>query len=52
MAVEILKGKKPGDIAVKTMSDMDIYINQDTAKAIGVTIPGDVLKEASQIFAK
>jgi putative ABC transport system substrate-binding protein len=46
MAVEILKGKKAGDIAVKTMTDMDIYVNSDTAKAIGVTIPDDVLKEA------
>jgi len=46
MAVEILKGKKPGDMPVKLMTDMDIYVNQDTAKAIGVTIPEDVLKEA------
>lgn len=51
MAIEILKGKKPGDIAVKTMSDMDIYVNTDTAKAIGVTIPDDVLKEAT-VFGK
>jgi putative ABC transport system substrate-binding protein len=47
MAIEILKGTKPGDIAVKTMSDMDIYVNKATAKAIGVTIPEDVLKDAT-----
>ena len=52
MVTEILKGKKPGDIAVKTMTDIDIYVNQDTAKAIGVKIPDDVLKEAAQVFGK
>ena len=52
MAAEILNGKKPGDIAVKTMTDMDIYINQVTADAIGVKIPDDVQKEAAQVFGK
>lgn len=52
MVVEILKGKKAGDIPVKTMTDMDIYVNKDTAKAIGVKIPDDVLKEAVQVFGK
>ncbi|MGE5454595.1 MAG: ABC transporter substrate binding protein [Methylocystaceae bacterium] len=52
MVVEILKGAKPGDIAVKTMTDMDIYLNQATAKAIGITIPQAVEKEAHQVFGK
>jgi len=46
MGAEILKGKKAGDIPVMMMRDMDIYVNQDTAQAIGVKIPDDVLKEA------
>lgn len=46
MVAQILNGTKPGDIAVKTMTDIDIYVNLATAKAIGVTIPEDVLKEA------
>ena len=50
MAVEIIKGKKPGDIPVMTMSNMKIYANKDTAKAIGVRLPDDVLKEAAQVF--
>lgn len=50
MAGDILKGKNPGEIPVKTMTDMDIYVNQDTAEAIGITIPEDVLKEAAQVF--
>lgn len=52
MAAEILKGKKPGDISVKTITDVEIYINQATADAIGVKIPDDVKKEAKQIFTK
>lgn len=51
MAVEIMNGKKPGDIPVKTMTDMDIYVNKDTAAAIGITIPDDVLKQAT-VFGK
>jgi len=50
MAMEILNGKKPGDMAVKRMTQMDIYLNKNTAQAIGITIPEDVLKEAAQVF--
>lgn len=52
MAVDILKGKKPGDIPVQSMSDMDIYVNKNTANAIGIKIPDDVMKEAAQVFPK
>lgn len=52
MAVEILNGKKPGDIPVKTMDQMKIYVNQATADAIGIKIPDDVLKEAAEVFKK
>ncbi len=52
MAVEILNGKNPGDMPVKTMTDMDIYLNAATAEAIGVTIPEDVLSEAAEVFGK
>ena len=52
MAAEILGGKKAGEMAVRTMAKMDIYLNQATADAIGVTIPADVIKEAAQVFGK
>ncbi|GAA0180528.1 ABC transporter substrate-binding protein [Clostridium sediminicola] len=50
MAVQILNGKNPGDIPVKTMTDMDIYLNQKTANELGIEIPSDVLEEAAEIF--
>ncbi len=52
MAVEILNGKKAGDIPVKVMKDLNIYINEDTANDIGVGIPEEVIKESAQIFRK
>lgn len=52
MAVEILNGKNPGDMPVRTISDVEIYVNAATAEAIGVTIPEDVLNEAAEIFGK
>jgi putative ABC transport system substrate-binding protein len=50
MAAEILGGKKAGEIPVKTMTDMDIYLNQKTANAIGISFPEDVAKKAAQVF--
>jgi len=50
IAIQILEGQKPGDIPVKTMDDMEIYINKTTAEAIGITIPEDIINEAAQIF--
>jgi putative ABC transport system substrate-binding protein len=50
MAVEILNGKKPGDIPVKTITDVEIYLNMKTAEAIGIDIPAEVLNEAKETF--
>jgi putative ABC transport system substrate-binding protein len=50
MAIEILNGKKPAEMPVKTMDAVEIYLNQDTAAAIGITFPEDVLAEAKQVF--
>jgi putative ABC transport system substrate-binding protein len=50
MAADVLNGKKAGDIPVKSMTDMDIYLNQKTADTIGVTLPADVLSKAAEVF--
>lgn len=47
MAAQVLNGTDPGTIPVMTMTDMDIYVNQKTADAIGVTFPQDVLEKAT-----
>jgi putative ABC transport system substrate-binding protein len=50
IAIQILEGQNPGDIPVKTISDVEVYLNKTTAEAIGVTISEDVLNEAAEIF--
>lgn len=52
MAVEILGGKNPGDIPVRTIDDVEIYLNKATAEAIGITIPDDILNQAAQVFGE
>ncbi len=52
MAVEILEGKDPAKMPVRTMDAIEIYLNQETASAIGVTLSEDVIQEAREIFEK
>ena len=52
IAAEVLKGKNPGDIPVRIMKDMNIYVNRNTANKIGVTIPDSILKDAAEVFKK
>jgi putative ABC transport system substrate-binding protein len=52
LVVEILKGKKPEQIPTQFMtktSDVDLLINLDVAKKLGLTFPKDVLKSANKI---
>jgi putative ABC transport system substrate-binding protein len=50
MAVEILEGKNPGDMPTETLEDLLLYVNLDSAKKMGVTIPPDVLEKADKTF--
>lgn len=52
MAALVLNGAATADMAVKTMTDMDIYVNTDTAKAIGIEIPQSVLDKATDLAGK
>ena len=47
MIADILEGADPATMAVKKMSDMSVYVNTDTAKAIGVDVPTAVLDKAT-----
>ena len=46
MVAQVLGGEDPAGIPVKKMSDMSVYINQNTADAIGVEFPQAVLDRA------
>jgi putative tryptophan/tyrosine transport system substrate-binding protein len=50
----VLKGEKPGEIDVIEMSKvpnaLSLYVNNESAQKMGVTIPPEVLKRAAQVF--
>ena len=47
---KILRGTKPGDIAVERPTLFNIGVNLKTATAIGVTIPDSIRKQAAEII--
>lgn len=52
LVVAILKGKKPEQIPTRFMtstSDIDLLVNLDVAKKLGLTIPKDIVQSASRV---
>ncbi|HJV36003.1 ABC transporter substrate-binding protein [Geomonas sp.] len=52
MVAEILKGKHPEQMPTRFMtkaSDVDLLINLDVAKKLGLTVPQDLVKSANKV---
>ncbi|MGI6659548.1 MAG: ABC transporter substrate binding protein [Dethiobacteraceae bacterium] len=47
LAAQVLEGANPGDLPVVTIEEVEIYINQETAEAIGIDIPQAILEQAN-----
>ena len=46
MIADILEGADPAAIAVRKMSEMSVYVNKETAKALNIEIPQAILDKA------
>ncbi|MCA1927876.1 MAG: ABC transporter substrate-binding protein [Calditerrivibrio sp.] len=49
IVAKVLKGANPANIPVETLKDLDLFINESTAKKLGITIPADLLSQAKKV---
>lgn len=46
MAAEVLEGKNPSEMPIKTLQNTTLIVNQENADKIGLVIPDSILQEA------
>jgi putative tryptophan/tyrosine transport system substrate-binding protein len=46
----ILKGKRPGDLPIRTVLRHELVVNLRTARTLGLTIPDDLIKRADLVI--
>lgn len=48
-AVEVIEGKKPSEVEITTLPDMEITINTEVAEKLNITIPDDINAKAKKV---
>ena len=49
MAVEVIEGKKPSEIPITMLQEMQLVINEDAAKKLNIKIPQDLDAKAEKV---
>ena len=47
---KIFKGAKPGDLPVEQPTTLELTINLKTAKALGLTMPPEIMVQATRVI--
>ncbi|MDJ1175764.1 ABC transporter substrate-binding protein [Roseofilum capinflatum] len=47
--IRVLQGESPGEISVETVDTLQLYVNPESAQAMGVTLPQSVLDRADTV---
>ncbi|MGM0952477.1 MAG: ABC transporter substrate-binding protein [Pseudomonadota bacterium] len=49
MVARILEGAGTADMPVEIMEELDLYVNPDAAERMGITLPDDVINDATKV---
>jgi len=53
VALKVIKGVKPSDLPIQTISDpkdLQFVVNLDAAKVLGLSVSEEILKEADKVI--
>lgn len=52
MVARILEGAAPADIPVETVDKLELFVNPDAARKMGITLDDDLISEAAKVIGR